>query len=174
MKQNNSVLKTFSGDNFEIIPTLDDKQVTLGLLVKVDRSKKGSKFEQFEVIRPVLIYVGSFLGVSTDTLTGAKYNAFEYKFNNIEDPYIKINRITTDLTKGLLDLPEDVGVIDYVGYYRMELYSDVMAYLKAQGLPETPENVYRTSSKLKIEKVKELIRGQQEITQGESRKKTEE
>ena len=73
-----------------------------------------------------------------------------------------------------MDLPEDVGVIDYVGYYRMELYSDVMAYLKAQGLPETPENVYRTSSKLKIEKVKELIRGQQEITQGESRKKTEE
>ena len=174
MKKTQGVLKTFPGDNFEIIPTYNEKQVTIGLLVKVDRTKKTTKFEDFEIIKPVLINVGSFLGCYTDALTGQKYNAFVYKFSDVDEPYVQINRLTTDLSKGLLDLPEDMGVIDYTGYYRMELFNNVINYLREQGLQESPENVYRTASKLKIEKIKSLILEQQVKDKGESRKKTEE
>lgn len=176
MKKKEPVLKSFVGDEHEIIATYNEKQVTLGLLVKTKGERKKSEYSEFDILGPVLVNVDTHFGCVYNALSGEKYNAFSLSPRYSDETSVKVNRITTDLAKWFLDLPEDVGVISYTEYYKSELVQETKKYMEENEIPYTLDNVYLVSSRLKFQKIQELVASykQESLSNQSVRVKTEE
>ena len=160
-------LTSFTTEDKQIIPCINNKQCYLGVLIRrLDNSTINPKYE---ILKNVIVYGKSVFSTTRDALSGEIYNFFPMSINSRKETIIETKKFNLVDTHSILGIDPQIGVVPYSIVYKDRILADNKRFIDNNNLQADPYAINYAATLLEFQEMARIISSFEKSNNGESR-----